>query len=68
MNLLSAIYGSIVRARNQRYDHGRLPVRKLQGAVVSIGHLLLDGNQIPELAGSGNFVRILKVIYLRKSP
>jgi len=37
-------------------------------AVVSIGHLLLDGHQIPELGGSENFVRILKVMYLRNSP
>ena len=44
MNPLSSIYGSVVRARNALYDGQRLPVRKLQGPVVSIGNISAGGS------------------------
>lgn len=44
MNPLSALYGAIVKARNGLYDRGALPIRKLQGAVVSIGNLTVGGS------------------------
>ena len=53
MNPLSTIYGSAVRARNALYDGGHMPVRRLQGAVVSIGNLSAGG------AGKTPFVMLL---------
>ncbi len=53
MNPLSTIYGSAVRARNALYDSGHMPVRRLQGAVVSIGNLSAGG------AGKTPFVMLL---------
>ena len=44
MSLLSAIYGSAVRARNQLYDSGIFRARRLQGAVISIGNLSVGGS------------------------
>ncbi|HTS07925.1 MAG TPA: tetraacyldisaccharide 4'-kinase [Candidatus Eisenbacteria bacterium] len=44
MNPLSSIYGSVVRARNALYDGGRLPVRKLEGPVVSVGNISAGGS------------------------
>lgn len=44
MNLLSAIYGGVVRARNALYDCGLLRSLRLQGAVVSVGNLSSGGS------------------------
>jgi len=44
VNPLSALYGAIVKARNGLYDRGALKIRKLQGAVVSIGNLTVGGS------------------------
>ncbi|HET6177823.1 MAG TPA: tetraacyldisaccharide 4'-kinase [Candidatus Sulfotelmatobacter sp.] len=44
MNPLSAIYGSVVGARNTLYDRGLLRVRRLQGAVISVGNLSVGGS------------------------
>jgi tetraacyldisaccharide 4'-kinase len=44
LNPLSAIYGSVVSARNALYDRGVLRVRRLQGAVVSVGNLSAGGS------------------------
>jgi tetraacyldisaccharide 4'-kinase len=44
LNPLSAIYGSVVRARNALYDRGVLRARSLQGAVVSVGNLSAGGS------------------------
>jgi len=44
LNPLSAIYGGAVRARNALYDGGVLRVRRLQGAVVSVGNLSAGGS------------------------
>ena len=44
MNPLAAIYGGIVGARNALYDHGVLPVRRLEGAVISVGNLSTGGS------------------------
>jgi tetraacyldisaccharide 4'-kinase len=44
LNPLSAIYGSVVGARNTLYDRGLLRVRRLQGAVISVGNLSVGGS------------------------
>jgi len=44
VSLLSAIYGSAVRARNQLYDRRIFRARRLQGAVVSVGNLSVGGS------------------------
>ena len=44
MNPVSAIYGSVVGARNLLYDRGVLPARSLRGPVVSIGNLSVGGS------------------------
>jgi tetraacyldisaccharide 4'-kinase len=44
LNPLSTIYGSMVRVRNSLYDGGVLPVRRLEGAVVSVGNLSSGGS------------------------
>ena len=44
MNPLSTIYGAVVRMRNALYDRGALPVRRLRGAVVSVGNLSMGGS------------------------
>ncbi|HME36375.1 MAG TPA: tetraacyldisaccharide 4'-kinase [Candidatus Sulfotelmatobacter sp.] len=44
MNPLSAIYGSVVGARNALYDRGVLRALRLQGAVVSVGNLSAGGS------------------------
>jgi tetraacyldisaccharide 4'-kinase len=44
LNPLSAIYGGVVAARNALYDRGALRVRRLQGAVVSVGNLSAGGS------------------------
>jgi tetraacyldisaccharide 4'-kinase len=41
---LSAIYGGVVGARNVLYDRRLLPVRRLQGPVVSVGNLSTGGS------------------------
>lgn len=53
MNPLSTIYGAVVRARNALYDGGHLPVRRLQGPVISVGNLSAGG------AGKTPFVMLL---------
>lgn len=44
MNPLSAIYGSVVAARNALYDHGLLRARRLEGGVISVGNLSAGGS------------------------
>jgi len=44
LNPLSSIYGSVVSVRNALYNGGHLPVRKLKGAVVSIGNISAGGS------------------------
>lgn len=44
MNPLSSLFGLGVRVRNQLYDRGMAPVRKLHGPVVSIGNLSVGGS------------------------
>jgi tetraacyldisaccharide 4'-kinase len=44
LNPLSAIYGSVVAARNAVYDRGFLRERRLQGPVISIGNLSAGGS------------------------
>lgn len=43
MKPLSAIYAAVVGTRNRLYDWRRLPARRLQGPVVSIGNLSVGG-------------------------
>jgi tetraacyldisaccharide 4'-kinase len=40
---LSALYYMIVKVRNGLYDFGFLPVKKLQGKVISVGNLTVGG-------------------------
>ena len=44
MNPLSAIYGSVVGARNALYDRGVLRARRVQGPVISVGNLSAGGS------------------------
>ena len=44
MNLLSAIYGTVVGARNSLYDRGVLPAQRLDGPVISVGNLSAGGS------------------------
>jgi tetraacyldisaccharide 4'-kinase len=44
LNLLSAIYGGVVGARNALYDRAVLPARRLDGAVISVGNLSTGGS------------------------
>jgi tetraacyldisaccharide 4'-kinase len=44
VSLLSATYGSIVRARNALYDRGMFRARRLQGPVISVGNLSVGGS------------------------
>jgi tetraacyldisaccharide 4'-kinase len=44
LNLLPAIYGSIVAARNALYDREILPTRRLEGAVISVGNISAGGS------------------------
>ncbi len=44
MNPLSAIYGTVVAARNALYDRGVLRARHLQGPVISVGNLSAGGS------------------------
>ncbi len=44
MNPVSAIYGSVVGARNALYDRGTLHARRLQGAVISVGNISAGGS------------------------
>jgi tetraacyldisaccharide 4'-kinase len=53
LNPLSTIYGGGVAARNALYDRGLLQVRRLRGAVVSVGNLSAGG------AGKTPFVLLL---------
>lgn len=53
MSMLSALYGTSVRARNALYDRGRLRARRLRGATISVGNLSVGG------AGKTPFVILL---------
>ena len=44
MNPLSALYGAAVRARNGLFDHGMIPLNRLEGPMVSIGNLAVGGS------------------------
>ena len=44
MNLLSAIYGHVVRVRNELYNRRILPAHRLQGPVISVGNLSAGGS------------------------
>ncbi len=44
MNPLSALYGAAVSVRNELYDRGILPARRLRGPVVSIGNINSGGS------------------------
>jgi tetraacyldisaccharide 4'-kinase len=44
MSLLSSTFGLLVRTRNELYERGVLPVRRLQGPVVSVGNLSVGGS------------------------
>jgi len=44
LNLLSAIYGTVVGARNSLYDRGVLPAQRLDGPVISVGNLSAGGS------------------------
>ena len=44
MNPLAAMFGAVVRTRNEFYDRGMITVRRLAGPVVSIGNLTVGGS------------------------
>lgn len=43
MSLLSAIYGSVIRARNSLYDRGKFRAKRLVAPVVSVGNIRVGG-------------------------
>ncbi len=58
MNPLPALYGAVVRARNDLYDRGALKIRRLQGPVVSIGNLTVGGSgKTPFLIALGELLK-----------
>lgn len=58
MNPLSALYGAVVRRRNQLYDRGSLSIRSLRGPVVSIGNLTVGGSgKTPFLIALGELLK-----------
>ncbi|HUI83264.1 MAG TPA: tetraacyldisaccharide 4'-kinase [Candidatus Binatia bacterium] len=58
MSPLSALYGAVVRARNELYDRGTLKTHRLQGPVVSIGNLTVGGSgKTPFLIALGELLR-----------
>jgi len=58
VNMLSAIYGSVVRARNGLYDRGALRTRRLPGPVVSIGNVTAGGaGKTPFLIALGELLK-----------
>jgi len=60
MTLLSSIFSAGVRVRNALYDRGALPVRRLDGPVVSVGNLSVGG------AGKTPFVILLGALLKRR--
>jgi tetraacyldisaccharide 4'-kinase len=58
VNPLSALYGAIVRARNDLYERKSLKVHKLQGPVVSVGNLSVGGSgKTPFLIALGELLK-----------
>ena len=58
MNRLASLYGAMMRARNQLYDRGALPVHRLQGPVVSVGNLTVGGaGKTPFVIALGELLR-----------
>ena len=53
MSMLSALFGTGVRARNALYDRGTLRARHLQGPTISVGNLSVGG------AGKTPFIMLL---------
>lgn len=44
MNPFSAAFGAVVKTRNALYDHGVIPIERLQWPVISIGNLSAGGS------------------------
>ena len=61
MNPLSALFGAVVRARNDFYDRGTFETRRLQGPVISIGNLSTGG------AGKTPFLLLLGELLKQRS-
>jgi tetraacyldisaccharide 4'-kinase len=61
VNPLSAIFGAVVKARNEFYDRGTLEVHRLRGPVVSIGNLSTGG------AGKTPFLILLGELLKQRS-
>jgi tetraacyldisaccharide 4'-kinase len=57
---LSALYGTVVNARNTLYNRGTLPARRLWGPVVSIGNLSVGGS------GKTPFVILLGELFVQR--
>lgn len=64
MNPLSALYGAMVRARNDLYDRKSLKIHRLQGPVVSIGNLSVGGSgKTPFLIALGELLKARSISF-----
>jgi tetraacyldisaccharide 4'-kinase len=64
VNPLSAMYGGIVKARNDLYDRGALKILRLQGPVVSIGNLVIGGSgKTPFLITLGELLKKRGIVF-----
>jgi len=58
VNPVSALYGAAISVRNQLYDRGMMPVRRLEGPVVSVGNITVGGSgKTPFLISLGELLK-----------
>jgi tetraacyldisaccharide 4'-kinase len=64
VNPLSAVFGAVVRARNEFYDRGTLRAQRLQGPVISIGNISTGGTgKTPFLILLGELLKQRSILF-----